>query len=413
MSFQATFSSSTSASAWNPTETPTFKPLNPQAPFLLSFWVQIGRIGAQQLKTARTRHIGEIRTDLPLSQNIWRKPTHAWRSEQDYWFSIQSMLPASSQDYSHKAFSLLEGLQPGVCISGPSLLPWVRPWENWDQSHNVWLELLEEKWTFIILQWKKHISEEREGGRKEKRLFFPQPLLLPGGAGVWLIERDPVLILRHQVMESLPQLLIRLYLTSHLMHVYPFFFCLKMGTVTVPISCRAVVSLKLWRSVKHLRAIRVFCFSATGKRLVLYSTANGGVSKASLVFRWKQRRCPATEGLLGARTASTAKPTYAGWHAMILHNIPEIFHFAQAFSWDNPKLLNFWVLRVKTGSSQLQTQWGPLLGCHRCHGFSMDHLRWKVISSFILQPGKLQWGDKCSPITAPSPSRPHLCWTCN
>jgi len=181
MSFQATFSSSTSASP----------------------------------RTAGKRHIEGIRTDLYLSQKVWMKPMHAWRSEQDYCFSTKPKLPATSQDYSPEvvyrwAWSLV------TAFLAHSFLPWVCPWEN----HKVWLDLLEEKGTPLIFQWKKHF--EREGGRREKSLFFPQPLL-PGRVRVWSIEGDPVLILRHQAMESLRQLLIRLDLSSHFMHVYSYF----------------------------------------------------------------------------------------------------------------------------------------------------------------------------------------------
>lgn len=88
-------------------------------------------------------------------------------------------------------------------------------------------------------------------------------------------------------MESQPHLLIRHYLVSCLMHWYPFFFPLKIGTIMVLISYRVVVSLMLLRSVKHLRAISVFCFSTTRKHPALdgYSTANAIVSKVPVVFK--------------------------------------------------------------------------------------------------------------------------------
>lgn len=148
------------------------------------------------------------------------------------------------------------------------------------------------------------------------QFFFSWPLLLPGGDGVWLTERDPVLLLRHQVIKSLPHLLIRLYLASHLMHVYPFFFYLKMETIIVLISCRVVVSLKLLRSVKHLRAIRVFCFSTTGKNPATYSTANGVVSKVPVVFNWKLIRCAAAE----SSWHSQANVCWSAWHNFTLYS---------------------------------------------------------------------------------------------
>lgn len=55
----------------------------------------------------------------------------------------------------------------------------------------------------------------------------------------------------------------------------------------VLISYGVVVSLMLLRSVKHLRAISVFCFSTTRKHPALdgYSTANAIVSKVPVVFK--------------------------------------------------------------------------------------------------------------------------------
>lgn len=186
------------------------------------------------------------------------------------------------------------------------------------------------------------------------------------------------------------------------MHARPFFFYLEMETIIVPISCRVVVSPKLLRSVKHLGAIRVFCFSTTGKHPAQQMVFS---PKHPLYLGENQRRCPATEPGQPAQPSQNM-PTGVPWFYII---------FQKSFIFHRPlhdTILNYFISGVSEGKRGLRSwRYSVVLSWEVTDAIGFQRTIWGGKSS----PASLYSLGNCSeePRALPSRLPPHLCWTCN
>lgn len=199
-------------------------------------------------------HIEEIRTNLSPSQNIWRK-----KSCLKIWFVFHQAKAACSIPglFSHmRVWSLVPAILAHFFFLG-NVLEKIRT----NLTKSGW-SCLEKSELSSFFSGKTHSWRER---RREKG---KEPFSNPATSSSW--QRQSMIDKKRSRADfktsgngELPQLLIRLYSAPHLIRVYLFFFFLQMGTITAPISCWDVASPQLLRSVKHLQAIRGFCFSTT------------------------------------------------------------------------------------------------------------------------------------------------------